>query len=147
MMMNTIWDLNKVSLYATEILVCKCMFCHPKMHFSVRTKPSNTSQETPMMKGNQRGRLVNHLVGHLLMQTSVPTYRGTENAGELKGIYGKTLVLLSRFAQLPRTTILQDILSKMDVSASIVTPPTLTFPNPDMMLANVTKADVDSVLG
>jgi len=67
-----------------------------------------------------------------------PTYRVTENAdfedgsaGELEGIYGKTLVLLSRFAQLLVTGILGDILNKMDVSPSIVTLPVLTFPNPD----------------
>jgi len=56
-------------------------------------------------------------------------------------------VLLFRFAQLPITGILQEILNKMDITSSIVTPPTLTFPDPNMMFSDITKADIDTVLG
>jgi len=66
-----------------------------------------------------------------------PIYRGTDNAdvddgstGELEGVYSRTLILISRFLTLPKTTILQDILRKMDVSASL---PDITFPNPEII--------------
>jgi len=121
-MINKILELNKASLYATRILVCQFMFCQPKMHFSVITKPRATSQKTPMMKQNQRGQY-NHGKNrseNIKTQASYnnphnrqfPIYRGTDNpdvddgsTGELEGIYGKMPVLLSRFSQLPTKSL------------------------------------------
>jgi len=49
-----------------------------------------------------------------------PICRGTDDAdvddgstGELEGVYGKMLVLLSRFSQLPTKSILQDMLNEV----------------------------------
>jgi len=82
-----------------------------------------------------------------------PIYRGTDDAdvddgstGELEGVYSKMPVLLSRFTQVPIKGILQDMLNKLDISPSQVTSPVLTFPNPDTMLTDITKADINAVL-
>jgi len=55
-----------------------------------------------MMKGNQRGRLID--------QKQFPIYRGTDSAdvddgstGELEGVYSGMLILISRFLKLPKT--------------------------------------------
>jgi len=86
--------------------------------------------------------------------TQFPIYRGTDDpdaddgsTGELEGVYGGMLVLLSRFKQVPITGILQDMVNKLDHSPPQVALPTLTFHNPDTMLTNITEADIDTVLG
>jgi len=86
--------------------------------------------------------------------TQFPIYRGTDDpdvddgsTGELEGIYGKTPVLLSRFTQVPMKGILNDMINKLDVSPPKVTLPALTFPNPGTMLTDITKANIDAVLG
>jgi len=66
--------------------------------------------------------------------------------GELEGVFGTTPVLLSSFARLPAKPILDDMVDKMYVSKPF-TVPAITYPNPGMVLANVTEADVDNVLG
>jgi len=83
-----------------------------------------------------------------------PIYRGTDEAdvddgstGELEGVYGKKLVLLSRFTQVPITGILNDMINNLEVSPPKVTLPVLTFPNPDTILTNITEAHIDAVLG
>jgi len=167
----TIWDLNKASLYATGILVCQCMFDQPKMHFSLIKKPSSTSQtentydeeKSERAIGNSFEGAFTHAKNRLKKTQALhhnpnnrqfPTYRGTENAdlddgstGELEGFYGKMLVLLSRFAQLPIRGILQDICNRMDISPSIAPLAALTFPDPNMMFSDITNAVVDCVLG
>jgi len=86
--------------------------------------------------------------------TQFPIYRGTDDpdaddgsTGELEGVFGGTLVLLSRFTQVPITGILQDMVNKLDRSPPQVALPTLTFPNPDTMLTDITEADIDTFLG
>jgi len=64
----------------------------------------------------------------------------------LQGSYSKTLVLLSRFTQVPIKGVLQDMLNKLDVSPFQVTPPVLTFPNPDTMLTDITEVNINAVL-
>jgi len=83
-----------------------------------------------------------------------PIYRGTDDpytedgsTGELEGVYNGTPVLLSRFTKVPIKSILKDMANKLDRSPSQVAPPTLTFRYPDTMLTDITKADIDTVLG
>jgi len=86
--------------------------------------------------------------------TQFPIYRGTDDpdaddgsTGELEGIYGGMPVLLSRFTQVPITGILKDMVNKLDHSLPQAIVPVLTFHNPDTMLTDITKADIDTVLG
>jgi len=81
-------------------------------------------------------------------------YRGTDDpdaddcsTGELEDVYGGMPVLLSRFTQVPITGILQDMINKLDRSLPQAAVPVLTFRNPDTMLTNITKADIDTALG
>jgi len=80
-----------------------------------------------------------------------PEYNGPDGdviayTGELEGVFGDTPVLLLSFSKLPTRTILDDMLDKMYVTKPF-TLPALTFPNPDTMLTNITKADIDTALG
>jgi len=90
---------------------------------------------------------------HNPVNDQFPTFRGSDNeavdngpTGELKGLYCKTPVLLSRFSNMLIYGILQDMLNRTDFDA-ITARPFLTFPDPDTLLADVTQADVDNVLG
>jgi len=62
---------------------------------------------------NRLNKIKSQALHHKPHNKQFPTYRGTENAdvedgstGELEGVYGRMPVLLSRFAQLLRTTII-----------------------------------------
>jgi len=60
----------------------------------------------------------------------------------------KTVLHIWRlFSKLPIRGILEDMLNKMDFSASVAPLPALIFPNPDIIFANITKADVDTAFG
>jgi len=63
------------------------------------------------------------------------------STGELEGIFKGRPVLLSRFEQLPAKGILEDMISRSDFGASFKKP-ALTLPDPDTMLADVSKGDV-----
>jgi len=80
-----------------------------------------------------------------------PNYSGPDgdviaSTGELEGVFGDTPVLLLSFSKLPTRTILNNMIDKMYITKPF-TLPALTFPNPDTMLTNITKADIDTVLG
>jgi len=80
-----------------------------------------------------------------------PEYNGPDGSviaytGELEGVFGDTPVLLSSFLKIPTRTILDNMLDKMYVS-KLFTVPAITFCNPDTMLTDITKADIDTVLG
>jgi len=80
-----------------------------------------------------------------------PEYSGPDGdviayTGELEGLFEDTPVLVSSFSRLPTRTIIDDMLDKMYVSKPF-TLPALTFCNPDTMLTDITKADIDTALG
>jgi len=165
MMINKIWDLNKDTGMPMHVLPAQnALFTNNKTKCYF---PENTYDEGKSERAignsfdgafthakNRLDKIKTKALHHNPHNKQFPTYKGTENAdvndgstGELEGIYGKTLVLISRFSQLPIRGILQDILNKMNFSSSIAPLSALTFPDPDMMFADITEADVDSVLG
>jgi len=86
--------------------------------------------------------------------TQFPIYRGNDDpdaddgsTGELEGVYSRMPVLLSRFTLVLITGILQDMIDKLDHNPTKVALPAITFPDPDTMLTDITKADIDTAFG
>jgi len=75
-----------------------------------------------------------------------PTYKGKLGklpTGELKGVFKRMPVLLSRFEGLPTKGIIDNMIMKMDAHQPVSTLPALTFFDADRMVLDVTEGDIE----
>jgi len=127
--------------------------CFPNNSFTEESSKSNISKafDTVYLHANTRLKKLPPKIEVNPQSYQFPEYSGPDGkviayTGELEGVFGDTPVLLSSFSKLPTRPILDNMIDKMYITKPF-TLPAITYSNPDTMLTDITKADIDTILG